>query len=518
MEFITDKLKRRYSDLAKTKSSKKTILKEFLAISDEITIANMDISLNNMIETYISYSKDNPTELLEEIVDKRKYFKKYLYKLIRQDYLGEDKKGGNPRYLSNECLAYSNLLSNGSYLEGYTTVEALRESRYNTVKDWTYDTNSDCSDFVYFSALTTKRRITAVVTDIKYYCLLSLLEESKDDKRGQRYIVDAAYEAPIFSSTKAKMDVTVSQDDEYITAFESYKQGHTEVKTTIEKHKIEDTTAMAVLNEMRQAYDNKMPPAFDMSDLILLSCVCSEITGESIASGTLTLPLKSIYTEFNGETTRYRKSEYRHLLKKIENLAKYSLELSRYIPETKTFEHRVLHFFDFSYDLSIKGDIFKDMDDIDDIDQIPDEDIDFSNCITRFRLGDTILDAWQQQRVMRVSADGYNSLPSAKSKAFLFYLEGKRIKAYPESNVFIPFSDIKNAIRFDKKVRFKTEIRNMFEIFKINPAVESKYDNAKMIISYEIKINGVDVKFKPFTDYEIATYRLNNASNIIESK
>ena len=43
-----------------------------------------------------------------------------------------------------------------------------------------------------------------------------------------------------------------------------------------------------------------------------------------------------------------------------------------------------------------------------------------------------------------------------------------------------------------------------------------KYDKAKMIISYEFKMNGVAVKFKPFEEHEIRTYQLNKPTKSLE--
>lgn len=516
--FISDRLKKYYDEIAVVKSNRKAILKEFFGLSEDEITDEIELSLESMIGTYIAYSKDNSAEILDEIKEKRRNFKKYLHKLIKDDYQNTAEAKGNPLFLSKECASYEEIIQNGATLGGYDTIESLRNSRYETVKEWASDVNSDCHEFVYFKALRPLRRITAVITDIKYHCLIAILESSRSgDRTGQRLLIEAAYEAPIFNATKSTMDIKIGQNNDDIVAYESYKQGYIEVKTTIGTRKIEDSTAIAVMNEMRQTYADAN--ALDSNDAWLLSCICSAITGEDISIGTITLSLKTLYTAYNSETTRFRKSEYRQILKRLENLAKYSHEISRFDPETKTFEKKILHFFDFSYDLPVKGDIYKDMDNLDNIDAIPDEDIDFSNCITRFRIGDTIKWAWQQERIMKVSEERFNSLPSNKAKAFLFYLEYKRIKAYPENDVFIPFNDIKNAIRFDKKVRFKTEIRSMLDVFKMNNKDEKKnkkYDKAKMIISYEFKMNGVAVKFKPFEEHEIRTYQLNKPTKSLE--
>ncbi|MBQ7563131.1 MAG: hypothetical protein IJT16_03975, partial [Lachnospiraceae bacterium] len=320
------------------------------------------------------------------------------------------------------------------------------------------------------------------------------------------------FDAPFFGYRQEKAHPITSIQDGQVEVLDEYAYNGSIIQTVIKSISYDKDKGIdpGVLSE-KLAEDfiiNKNTKILDSKDLQLLANVCSNITASVLNEDTLTISLQTLCKQFYRKKT-IRTREYIDTLKRLERLSEYTLKASRHTDSG--FEKMIIHFFDIHYHIPTESGPNKNIDE-EILEFLKDDTISgfvYSDAVIQFNIGKSIKDSWRENQIQRVYSKLYNQIESqeSKAKAFLFILEGERLRIYPDGELTLPYSFFLNKLRFssEKLSKIKKEIEKNLDFLK---------DQKILLEDYTLKKTGVLLKFYPFSQTERMVYRINEPAFI----
>ena len=462
-------------------------------------------------------SSTNIDQALSNYLESRRTQKKYRFRLIKEELEidGHKPTKRNKRLVTAEAENYFFLKQVGSPViqENFNTKEEYIRFRYEYIKKWFEKRASYLIDFTYFRSLQVRSQAKDFLIDLACDVLTYIKEEMYGSLEG--YLTSLPtniFDAPFFGYRQEKVHPITSIQDGQIEVVDEYAYDGNIIQTVIKSISYDKNKGVdpEVLSEklVEDFTINKNSKILDSKDLQLLANVCSNITASVLNEDSLTISLQTLCKQFYRKKT-IRTREYIDTLKRLERLSEYTLKASRHTDSG--FEKMIIHFFDIHYHIPTESGPNKNIDE-EIIEFLKDETItgfDYSDAVIQFNIGKSIKDSWRENQIQRVYSKLYNQIESqeSKAKAFLFILEGERLRIYPEGELTLPYSFFLNKLRFSSE--------NLSKIKKeIGKNLDSLKDQHILLEDYVLKKTGVSLKFYPFSQTERMVYRINEPQEI----
>ena len=462
-------------------------------------------------------SSTNIDQALSNYLESRRTQKKYRFRLIKEELEidGHKPTKRNKRLVTAEAENYFFLKQVGSPViqENFNTKEEYIRFRYEYIKKWFENRASYLIDFTYFRSLQVRSQAKDFLIDLACDVLTYIKEEMYGSLEG--YLTSLPtniFDAPFFGYRQEKVHPITSIQDGQIEVVDEYAYDGNIIQTVIKSISYDKNKGVdpEVLSEklVEDFTINKNSKILDSKDLQLLANVCSNITASVLNEDSLTISLQTLCKQFYRKKT-IRTREYIDTLKRSERLSEYTLKASRHTDSG--FEKMIIHFFDIHYHIPTESGPNKNIDE-EIIEFLKDETItgfDYSDAVIQFNIGKSIKDSWRENQIQRVYSKLYNQIESqeSKAKAFLFILEGERLRIYPEGELTLPYSFFLNKLRFSSE--------NLSKIKKeIGKNLDSLKDQHILLEDYVLKKTGVSLKFYPFSQTERMVYRINEPQEI----
>lgn len=462
-------------------------------------------------------SSTNIDQALSNYLESRRTQKKYRFRLIKEELEidGHKPTKRNKRLVTAEAENYFFLKQVGSPViqENFNTKEEYIRFRYEYIKKWFENRASYLIDFTYFRSLQVRSQAKDFLIDLACDVLTYIKEEMYGSLEG--YLTSLPtniFDAPFFGYRQEKVHPITSIQDGQIEVVDEYAYDGNIIQTVIKSISYDKNKGVdpEVLSEklVEDFTINKNSKILDSKDLQLLANVCSNITASVLNEDSLTISLQTLCKQFYRKKT-IRTREYIDTLKRLERLSEYTLKASRHTDSG--FEKMIIHFFDIHYHIPTESGPNKNIDE-EIIEFLKDETItgfDYSDAVIQFNIGKSIKDSWRENQIQRVYSKLYNQIESqeSKAKAFLFILEGERLRIYPEGELTLPYSFFLNKLRFSSE--------NLSKIKKeIGKNLDSLKDQHILLEDYVLKKTGVSLKFYPFSQTERMVYRINEPQEI----
>ena len=482
----------------------------------KLSVAALDLNFLIMYTIDMAIAASSSIDAaFKKYSEQRRAQKKYWFGLIKEE-LGIDgltPTKNNRRLVSEEASNYFFLKRVGApVISGdFPSEEAYIAYRYETIRNWFSNRESYLIDYAYFRSLRIASQAKAFLIDIACEVLTYIKEEMYGSLEGYlTSLPTTVFEAPFFGYRQEKAHPKAEILDGEIQVIDEYQHDGNLIQTVMKSINYDEDAVMdpaEIGDKLLEEFQlSKQAKILDSKDLQLLASVCSNITASVLTEDSLTISLQTLCKQFYRKKT-IRTREYIDTLKRLEKLSEYTLKASRY--NDNVYEKMIIHFFDIHYHIPTESGPNKNIDE-EIVEFLKDDTItgfDYSDAVIQFTMGKTIKDSWRENQIQRVYSKLYNQIESQESKvkAFLFILEGERLRIYPQDELMLPYSFFLNKLRFSSEnlSKIKSEIKKNLDFLK---------DQGILLESYEMKKTGVSVKFYPFSPTEQLVYRIKVSS------
>lgn len=482
-----------------------------------LDISNIKYLIQFVLEINLSINAD-VNQAYDRYIEMRRSQKKYWFKGIQEELHinGKKPKKSNRKLITEDCNRYFLLKKTKAPVAGdFQNHDEYIKYRYKEIEDWSKERNKPLISYTYFDLLRPTSQAKAFIIDIGFEVFHYIKEEMYGNLDGfLTSLPGEIFNNPYFGFRQESLNLEVKVKDDEVQVLDEYTYGNSTVQTIVKTFNMQDYIDMSPtdlaerINHDRQGYGLATNmKSLDSNDIQLLSIVCSNMTANTLADDNLEMSLADVCHQFYRKN-QIRKREYLFVLKHIEKLANYTLQSEKL--NDGIYEKVILHFFDVHYQMPAeekRGEINVDKEIADVINQedlAEDYELDISKSVIQFMIGKTIKDAWKGDLIKKVYSKLYNQIGPAESKvkAFLFILEGERLRIHPDTKIeCLPYSFFTSKLRFNnmKPNKIRAEIKNILQLL---------VDQQLLIESFTIEQLGVNIQFYPFTPTEQMVYRI----------
>lgn len=543
-DLLPEKLLQFYNEYISLKCSE--VINDYIfekyIVPAGLIFRNIDIDLNILISYLLWDALDNENglklnerEAMDYYTQKKKNRKKYLHKVVRQEYLGKTTPQ-NPRHMRN---GYMNITS--PYCLGQLSNPALSnlteraffDREYERVEQWYKSAEAYIYEYPYFSALSIKKQIEDYLVDLGYFTFSIICKDffrnrygfaTRSADIGYTAINDTEDEVPAIVNWQ---DSVISVDDlryeatkDSILVYELIPSASGNVRIIVDIIHNVDCTSQSKkeyeIAKIKEAYrSGRRISHLDTLDHSIITALINNINF-SIAAGreniliTFSELAKDVYGTDITLTLKRSKQLFNRLLK----LQKMNISFSERNSEGVPIYGRGIDFFNFEY--TVAGDfntgntqmiaassLTKDIDisgnaDISNTDLLVKDH--YNNMLLSITPSEYLRGQWLNG-IHTMSTKAYKSIQSQKGKLLYQLLQEERLKIYPINQAKITIMFLKSKIRITSgtESRFKADIVQ---------ELSNLVTNHILVSDFKINRTSFDINFLPIDANERILYKL----------
>lgn len=545
---LPEKLCQYYNDYISVKCA--DVLNDYIfnkyIVPANLVFQDIRISLQTLISYLLWETLDNENgpmlnerEAMDHFAQKKKNRKKYLHKIVQQEYNNKITPQ-NPRHMHNGYLSITSPYCTGKLTNevlSNLTETAFFEQEYKRVESWYKSGEAYVCEYPYFSALSKKKQVEDYLIDLGYFTFSIICNEYFRSRYGiVTRSADISYQA-INQHSKDEtpaivnwQDSAISADDlcyeptkDSILVYELIPSDSGNVRIIVDIiHNVDcssQSKALEEIDKVKKAYrTGRRISHLDALDHSIITALINNMNFP-IATGRenilITFPelAKDVYGSDMTLTLKRSKQLFLRLLK----LQKMNISFSERNAEGIPIYGRGIDFFNFEYTVSRNFDSdtteiivpsTKDIDisgnaEIANVELLTKDH--YNNMLLSITPSEYLRSQWLNG-IHTMSTKSYKAIPSQKGKLLYQLLQEERLKIHPANQAKITLMFLKSKIRITTgtETRFKADIAQ---------ELSNLVENHILVSGFKTNRTSFDITFLPLDANERILYKLVDTSH-----